>query len=52
VLDAHGRRVGILVRRQRRAPEEIVLLPESAVRAEVRRPLGPEALQPCANPVP
>jgi S1-C subfamily serine protease len=52
VLDAHGRRVGILIGRQRRAPEEIVLLPESAVRAEVRRLLGPEALRPCANPVP
>jgi S1-C subfamily serine protease len=51
-LDAHGRRVGILIGRRRGSPEEIVLLPESAVRAEVRRLIGPEALRPCARAAP
>lgn len=45
VMDAHGRRVGILIGRRRSAPEEIVVLPEAAVRAEVERLVGRGARQ-------
>jgi len=48
VMDTHGRRVGMLVGRCRSAPDEIVLLPESGLRAEAARLVGAGALRGCA----